>query len=67
VGKAKEKLPEKSEVKGSYAFEAFEKFLERHLTEGHDVRVVIDPNGNCYAIFCAGCDPRMADAMETRH
>ena len=67
MSKAKAKLPERSECQSSYAFEAFEKFLERHLAEGHEVRIVIDPNGNCYAIFCAACDPRMGDIMETRH
>ena len=67
MSKAKAKLVERHQVEGSYAYEAFEKFLDRHLAEGHDIRIVIDPNGNCYAFFCAACDPRMGEAMETRH
>jgi hypothetical protein len=68
MNNAKAKLPEKSEVQSSCAFEEFKKFMERHLVKGqHDVRMFLDPNGNCYALFCAACDPRMADAMETRH
>ena len=67
MSKDKAKLAKKYEVEGSYAYDALEKFLGRHLAEGHELRIVIDPNGNCYAIFCAACDPRMGDAMETRH
>ena len=55
------------ECQNSYPFEALQKFLDRHLVEGHDVRMFLDPNGNYYAIFCAVCDPRTGEAMETRH
>jgi hypothetical protein len=65
--KAKQQ-PETNECQTADAFEEFKKFIERHLVEGeHEVRLFLDPNGNCYAIFCAVCDPKMADAMETRH
>ena len=64
---SKAKLSEKSEVEKSYAFETFKNFLDRHLGEGHDVRSVIHPSGNCYALFCAACDPQLGDAMETGH
>ena len=67
MSKAKATPAEKSEAQSSYAFETLQSFLDRHLAEGHDVRIVLDPNGNCYAIFCAACDPRMGEAMETRH
>jgi hypothetical protein len=50
----------------SYVFEAFNEFIDRHLVEGHDVRMFLDPNGNSYAIFCAACDPRMGEVMEPR-
>jgi hypothetical protein len=67
MNKGKIKLPEKCEVQGSYALDEFEKFLNQHFAEGHDVRLFLDPNGNSYAIFCAACDPRMGDVMETKH
>ena len=51
----------------SYVFEALEQFIERHLGEGHDVRMFLDRNGNSYSIFCIKCDPRMAELTETRH
>jgi hypothetical protein len=65
--KAKQ-LPEIIECQTSYAVEEFRKFIDRHLMEGeHDVRLFLAGNGNCYAIFCTVCDPKMADVMETRH
>ena len=51
----------------SYAFEALEQFIERHLAEGHDIRMFLDRNGNSYSIFCIKCDLRMAELTETRH
>jgi hypothetical protein len=60
--------PEINECRSSDAIEEFRKFIERHLVEGqHDVRMFLDPPGNCYVLFCAACDPKMAEAMETRH
>lgn len=64
---AKAKQPEINECQ-SYAFEEFKKFIAHHFMEGqHDVRMFLDPNGNYYGLFCAACDPKMAEAMETRH
>jgi hypothetical protein len=65
--KAKETQLTQSQTVSAYAFETLQNFIDRHLGEGHEIRIVIDPNGNCYAIFCAACDPRMGEAMETRH
>jgi hypothetical protein len=69
MGKAKAKESELNprQSASAYAFETLQNFIDRHLVEGHDVRIFLDPNRNCYAIFCAACDPRMGDAMETRH
>jgi hypothetical protein len=63
----KPKQPESKKCRSSYVFEAFNEFIDRHLLEGHDVRMFLDPNGNSYAIFCAACDPKMGDVMEPRH
>ena len=63
----KVKQPEVSQRPASHAYEAFEKFIERHLGEGHDVRLYLDPNGNSYSILCVTCDPRFEDAMAPRH
>jgi hypothetical protein len=63
----KGQLPENCKVQGSYALEEFERFLNRHFAEGHEVRMLLDPSGNCYALFCTACDPRMGEAMESRH
>ena len=52
--------------RSSYVFEAFQEFVDRHLAEGHDVRMFLDPNGNSYAIFCAACDPQMGEVMPPR-
>jgi hypothetical protein len=68
MDKSKEKRPRIIERQSSCAFEEFKKFIESHLEEGqHEVRMFLDPNGNYFAIFCATCDPKMADEMETRH
>jgi uncharacterized protein YggL (DUF469 family) len=65
--KAKQ-LTETIECQSSYAVEEFQKFIDRHLAEGeHNVQLYLDGNGNCYAIFCTICDPKMADVTETRH
>ena len=65
--KAKETQLTQCQSVSAYAFEILQNFIDRHLAEGHEIRIVIDPSGNCYAIFCAACDPRMGEAMETRH
>ncbi len=62
--KAKQQ-PEIDECRSRDAFEEFKKFMEDHVA--HDVRMLLDPKGNYYALFCAVCEPQMADAMETRH
>jgi hypothetical protein len=68
MNNVKAKQPESNQCLSSYAVEEFKKFIDRHLGEGqHEVRLFLDPSGNCYAIFCTVCDPKMADAMETRH
>ena len=56
-----------NERHGSFAFEAFQKFIESHLVRGHDVRMFLDPNGNSYSILCVTCDPRLTDVVTTRH
>jgi hypothetical protein len=56
---------ETSQRGSSYAFEALEQFIERHLAEGHDIRMFLDRNGNSYSIFCIKCDPRMAELTGT--
>ena len=68
MGKAKAKEAELNDCHSAsaYAVESLQKFLDRHLVEGHDVRMFLDPRGNCYAIFCATCDPQMGEAMEPR-
>jgi hypothetical protein len=67
MGHAKAKQPENCKVEGSYAIDEFERFVNRHFAEGHEVRMFLDPTGNCYALFCTSCDPRMIEAIETRH
>jgi hypothetical protein len=68
MNNAKAKQPAINEGQSSCAFEAFKKFIDRHFEEGeHEVRMFLDPNGNYFGLFCSGCDPKMADAMETRH
>ena len=67
MSKAKVEQPEDSERQSSYAFEAFDKFIVRHLVDGHEVRLLLDRNGNSYSIFCVTCDPRMAEVVQTRH
>jgi hypothetical protein len=59
--------PQIRERRGSYAIEELQNFMTRHLVEGHDVRMFLDPHGNSYSIVCVACDPRLADVMETRH
>ena len=61
------KQPESKKCRSSFVFEAFSDFVDRHLVEGHDVRMFLDPNGNSYAIFCAACDPKMGDVIESRN
>ena len=61
------KQPEAKKCRSSYVFESFEKFVERHLAVGHDIRMFIDPKGNSYAIFCAACDPKMGEVMPPRN
>jgi hypothetical protein len=67
VSKDKVAQSETNHHESSYAFEALEQFMARHLAEGHDVRMFLDKNGNSYSIFCIKCDPRMAELTETRH
>jgi hypothetical protein len=66
---SKDKLvqPQINERHSSYAFEAFQKFIDSHLVEGHDVRMFLDPNGNSYSILCVTCDPRLSEVVTTRH
>jgi len=59
--------PEINERHGSYALEAFQKFIDSHLVGGHDVRMFLDPNGNSYSILCVTCDPRLSEVVTTRH
>ena len=66
MDRGKAKLPENRKVQASYAVDEFENFVNRHFGEGHEVRMFLDPTGNCYALFCTLCDPRMAEAIETR-
>lgn len=63
----KVKQPAISQRPASHAYETFDKFIERHLGAGHDVRLFLDPNRNSYSILCVTCDPRFEDAMATRH
>jgi hypothetical protein len=65
MGHGKAKLPKNCKVQGSYAIGEFERFVNRHFAEGHEVRMFLDPTGNSYALFCTGCDPRMTEALET--
>jgi primosomal protein N' len=67
MSKAKLEQSETSQRGSSYVFEALEQFIERHLAEGHDIRMFLDRNGNSYSIFCIKCDPRMAELTETHH
>ena len=67
MSKAKLEESQTNERHSSYAFEAFQKFIESHLVEGHDVRMFLDPNGNSYSILCVTCDPRLKDVVTTRH
>jgi hypothetical protein len=61
------KQPKIKKCQSSHVFEGFEKFIERHLVKGHDIRMFIDRKGNSYAIFCAACNPTMGDVMEPRN
>ncbi len=63
----KVKQAESKKCRSSYVFEAFKDFVDRHLVEGHDVRMFLDPNGNSYSILCVTCDPRLTDVVTTRH
>ena len=65
--KAKEAGLNQSHSVSAYAFECLQKFVDRHVAKGHEVPMFLDPCGNCYAIFCATCDPQMGEAMESRH
>jgi hypothetical protein len=67
MSKDKLEQPQSNERHGSYAFEAFQKFIDSHLVRGHDVRMFLDPNGNSYSILCVTCDPRLTDVVTTRH
>lgn len=67
MSKANVEQPDNNERQSSYAFEAFDKFIARHLVDGHEVRLLLDRNGNSYSIFCVTCDPRMAEVVQTRH
>ena len=66
---SKDKLEkwQSNERHSSYAFEAFQKFIDSHLVGGHDVRMFLDPNGNSYSILCVTCDPRLTEVVTTRH
>ena len=66
---SKDKLEQahSNERHASYAFEAFDKFIDSHLVTGHDVRMFLDPNGNSYSILCVTCDPRLTEIVSTRH
>jgi hypothetical protein len=69
MNKSQAKQPAQSkQCESSYAFEVFQRFVDRHLMEGeHDVRMFLDPSGNYFAMFCTVCDPQMIDLGETRH
>ena len=67
MSKDKSGQPQTNQRHGSYAFEAFQKFIDSHLVSGHDVRMFSDPNGNSYSILCVTCDPRLTDVVTTRH
>ena len=47
--------------------DAFGKFLDSHVAEGHRIQMCLDPKGNFFALFCTTCDPSMADGFQTRH
>jgi acetyl/propionyl-CoA carboxylase alpha subunit len=67
VSKTEFEQSETSQRESSYAFEALEQFIERHLAQGRDIRMFLDRNGNSYSIFCIKCDPRLAELTKTRH
>jgi hypothetical protein len=67
MSKNKLERAQTNERHASYAFEAFEKFIDSHLVRGHDVRIFLDPNGNSYSILCVTCDPRLTEIVSTRH
>jgi hypothetical protein len=41
MSKAKVEQPDNNERQSSYAFEAFDKFIARHLVDGHEVRLLL--------------------------
>jgi hypothetical protein len=62
-----DKQPEITQRHASHAYETFDKFTKRHSGNGHDVRLLLDPNGNSYSILSVTCDPPFEDVMATRH